>query len=306
MIRHLILRLWALLPVLFLVSLLAFVLVRWAPGGPFDRDRAQASPELERALRERYHLDEPVWRQFGRFVAGALQGDLGPSLRYRSHRVQEIIIQGMPVSAVLGILAFLAAIAVGLPLGLVGAIQRGGFWDWGSSLVAFLALCIPAFVAGPLLILMFAVRWELFPVALWGGPEHWVLPVATLGIFYGGRVARLVREGMTDALQAACIRTARAKGVSEMNILLRHALPMGVLPLITYSGPLLADLLTGSFVVESLFQLPGLGTLTVNSALNRDYPLIVGLVLVYAALLLLLNLLADLAHAWIDPRIRHD
>lgn len=306
MTRHLILRLWALVPVLALVSLLAFVLVRWAPGGPFDRDRAQASPELERALKVRYHLDEPVWRQFGRFVAGALRGDLGPSLRYRSHSVQEIIAQGIPVSAVLGILAFVAAVGIGLPLGFVGAVWRGGLWDWGSSLVALLALCIPAFVAGPLLILLFAVRWELFPVALWGGPSHWMLPVATLGLFYGGRVARLVREGMSDALLAGCIRTARAKGVSELQILLRHALPMGVLPLVTYSGPLLADLLTGSFVVENLFQLPGLGTLTVNSALNRDYPLIVGLVLVYAALLLLLNLLADLAHAWLDPRIRHD
>lgn len=299
-------RLSALLPVLVMVAILAFILVRCAPGGPFDRDRAQASPELERALRARYHLDEPVWRQLGRFLHGLTQGDLGPSLRYRSHSVQEIIAQGAPVSALLGILAFVASVGFGLPLGLVGAVKRGGILDLTSSLAAFLALCIPAFVAGPLLILVLAVRLEWFPVALWAGPSHWVLPVVTLALFYGGRVARLVREGMTDALQSGCIRTARAKGVGEIRVVLRHALPMGILPLITYSGPLLADLLTGSFVVENLFQLPGLGTLTVNSALNRDYPLIVGLVLVYAALLLLLNLLADLAHAWIDPRVRHE
>jgi oligopeptide transport system permease protein len=299
-------RLLALLPVLAMVAGLSFVLVRWAPGGPFDRDRAQASPELERALRARYHLDEPVGRQFGRFLYGLSHGDLGPSLRYRSHAVQEIIAQGVPVSAVLGILAFGASIGFGLPLGLIGAVWRGGALDGASSLVAFLALCIPAFVVGPLLILLLAVHWEWFPVALWAGPSHWVLPVATLALFYGGRVARLVREGMTDALQSGCIRTARAKGAGEISVLLRHALPMGILPLVTYSGPLLADLLTGSFVVENLFQLPGLGTLTVNSALNRDYPLIVGLVLVYAALLLLLNMVADLAHAWIDPRVRHE
>lgn len=168
-----------------------------------------------------------------------------------------------------------------------------------------LAVCVPGFVLGPLLVLWVAVDRAWLPVALWGGPEHLVLPVVTLGVYYAGRVGRLTREGMAGALDSPCIRAARAKGVSEGRLVLRHALPVGILPVVTYAGPLLADLLTGSFVVENLFQLPGIGTLTVNSALNRDYPLIVGLVVVYAGLLLVLNLLSDLAHAWIDPRVRH-
>lgn len=174
-----------------------------------------------------------------------------------------------------------------------------------TAFLGLLAVCVPAFVAGPLLALQFSLRWEWFPVALWGGGMHLVLPVVTLGIYYAGRVSRLLREGMVSTWREGFVRTARAKGLGEGWILLRHVFPLGVVPVVTYSGPLLADLLTGSFVVENLFQLPGLGTLTVNSALNRDYPLIVGLVLLYALLLLLLNLASDLAHAWLDPRLRH-
>jgi oligopeptide transport system permease protein len=294
-----------LFPVLLLVSVMAFTLVRLAPGGPFDRDRAPASPEIERALRARYHLDDPVGRQYLRFIGDAIRGDLGPSLKHRNHTVAEIIAQGIPVSATLGLLAFCFAFGVGLPLGLFGAVRQGGAGDWWSAVLALLAVCVPVFVAGPLLILIFAVRMELLPVALWGGPAHLLLPVITLGSYYAGRIARLVREGMIEVLHAEFIRTARAKGVSEAGVLLRHALPVAVLPAVAYSGPMLADLLTGSFVVENLFQLPGIGTLTVNSALNRDYPLIVGLVLLYAALLLVLNLVVDLINAWLDPRIRN-
>ncbi len=304
-IRHLTTRLLGLVPLLLLISLLTFVLVRLAPGGPFDRDRAPASPEIERALRARYHLDQPFWRQYASFLSGAVRGDFGPSLRYRSHSVTEIVAQGLPVSLVLGGLAFTLALGLGLPLGFVGAVWRGTPADWMTSLLALLALCVPGFVAGPLLMLAFAVKLDLLPVALWGGPTHLVLPVVTLGLYYAGRVARLMREGMTEILRAGFIRTARARGVSETAILLRHALPLAIQPVVAYAGPLLADLLTGSFVVENLFQLPGIGTLTVNSALNRDYPLIVALVLLYAALLLLLNLASDLAHAWLDPRLRY-
>lgn len=299
-------RCLALPPLLLLISFLAFALVRWAPGGPFDRDRAPASPEIERALRDRYHLDDPLLHQYARFLQGALQGDLGPSLKHRNHQVSDLLAQGLPISLVLGALSFAVALGVGLPLGFLGAARRGAWTDWTGSFLALLAVCIPGFVAGPLLVLVFAVRLDWFPVALWGGPSHLVLPVATLGLYYAGRIARLVRQGLTEVMPADFIRTARAKGLSETAILLRHALPIAILPVVAYSGPLLADLLTGSFVVENLFQLPGLGTLTVNSAFNRDYPLIVGLVLFYATLLLLLNLAADIVHAWLDPRIRHE
>ncbi len=297
----------SILPVVLLViSVAAFSLVRMAPGGPFDRDRAPASPEIDRALRARYHLDDPVWRQYLRFAVGALRGDLGPSLKYRNHTVAAIIAEGLPVSATLGVLSFLAALAIGIPWGLAGAKSRGGVVDGVTGGLSLLAVCVPVFVTGPLLMLILAVRWDVFPVALWGGPSTWVLPVSTLGLYYAGRVSRLAREGFVEVLRADFIRTARAKGLSESAVILRHAIPVALLPVITYSGPLLADLLTGSFVVENLFQLPGLGTLTVNSALNRDYPLIVGLALLYAVLLLGLNLAADMVHAWLDPRIRHE
>lgn len=291
---------------LLLISALAFVLVRLAPGGPFDRDRAPASPEIERALRERYRLDEPLWRQYLEFLGGYLTGDLGPSLKYRNHTVVEIIAQGLPVSLGLGGVTFVVAVGTGLALGLAGAVWRNRAGDWIANLTALVAVCVPGFVIGPLLMYWLAVRWELLPVALWGGGWHLVLPVLTLGGYYGGRVARLVREGMTEVLQADYIRAARAQGVSETRVLLVHALPVAILPVVSYSGPMLADLLTGSFVVENLFQLPGLGTLTVNSALNRDYPLIVALVMVYAGLLLILNLVVDLVQVWLDPRLRHD
>ncbi len=294
-----------LVPLLGLISLLAFGLVRWAPGGPFDRGRAPASPEIERALRERYHLDDGLGAQYWRFLRGCFAGDLGPSLKYRNHTVVEILAAGIPVSAVLGGMSFLVALGVGVPMGVMAAVGRGG---WGDRVMGTLALgmvCVPGFVAGPLLVLVFGVWLGWFPVALWGGVEHLVLPVATLGIYFAGRVARLVREGMLEVLGMDFVRTARAKGLGEMAVLMRHAFPVASVPLLTYSGPLLADLLTGSFVVENLFQLPGIGTLTVNGALNRDYPLIVGLVLLYAGLLMVLNLVVDLVHAWLDPRVRH-
>lgn len=298
-------RLAAMPALLLLIAALAFALVRWAPGGPFDRERVPVSPEIERLLAARYHLDEPMPRQFLRFLGGAVVGDFGPSLKYRSHSVAEIIAQGAPVSAVLGGLAFCFALGVGIPLGCAGAARRGGLEDSAASLVALIAVCVPAFVGGPLLVLLFAVHLGWLPVALWGGGAHLVLPVVTLGTFHAGRVARLMREGLVDVLREDHVRAARARGLSRAVVMVRHVFPLAILPVLTYAGPLLADLLTGSFVVENLFQLPGIGTLTVNSALNRDYPLIVALVLVYAALLLVLNLAVDLVHAWLDPRIRH-
>lgn len=299
-------RIASMIPLLGLIVFLSFLLVRLAPGGPFDRDRAPASPEIERALRARYHLDDPVWRQFLLFAGSALRGDLGPSLKHRNHGVTRLIREGLPVSLTIGALAFLAAVGLGTALGFVGAVWRGHWADWGSSAAMLLAVTLPGFVVGPILITLLAVQREWFPVALWGGPWHWVLPVATLAIFHGGRCARLVREGTIRALNAEFVRAARARGASEMRVLMRHVLPVGILPMVSYAGPMLADLLTGSFIVENLFQLPGIGTLTVSSALNRDYPLIVGLVLLYAVLLIGLNLAVDLVHAWLDPRVRHD
>lgn len=292
-------------PLLLGISLAAFALIRLAPGGPFDRER-QVPPEIERQLNAKYHLDQPVWRQYLIYLGGLTRGDLGPSMRYRNHTVNDILLAGLPVSLTIGLLAFALAMGLGVPLGFVTAIRRGRWPDRWGSLAALTAICVPTFVAGPVLVMVLGVKLRWFPVALWGSPWHLVLPVVTLGLYFAGRVARLMREGMLKTLPAEFIVTARAKGLSEGRIFWRHAFRLGVLPVVSYAGPLLADLLTGSFVVENLFQLPGLGVFMVNSSLNRDYTMVVGLVLLYAVMLLILNLIVDLAYVWLDPRVRHE
>jgi oligopeptide transport system permease protein len=294
------------LPLLLLISFLAFLLVRIAPGGPFDRERKPASPEIERQIQAKYHLDEPRWQQYLWFLGDLAHGDLGPSLKYRNHTVNELIAQGLPVSLTLGALAFCFALGVGIPVGYFTAVRRGQWPDWAGSFFAILMICVPGFVIAPLLILGLALELRWLPVALWGTPAHVVLPVLALGLFFSGRVARLMREGMLETMPAEFITTARAKGLSENAVMLRHAFPLAVLPVVSYSGPLLADLLTGSFVIENIFQLPGLGVFMVNGCLNRDYTLVVGLVLLYAALLILLNLAVDFTHALLDRRVRFE
>ena len=299
-------RLLALPLLVLLISALAFLLVRLAPGGPFDRERKPASPEIERALLARYHLDEPVWKQYLRFLGGLARGDFGASLKYRNHSVADIILQGLPVSLVLGCLAFGLAMGLGIPAGFYGALLRGHWREHGLSFLTLLAVCVPGFVVGPILVMWLAVRWEWFPPALWESPRHVVLPTVSLGLYFAGRVARLFREGLSQTLECDFIRAARAKGLSETAVLLRHGVRLAILPVVSYAGPMLADLLTGSFVVENLFQIPGIGVFLVNSSLSRDYPMVVGLVLLYALLLLVLNLLVDLAYSVLDPRVRFD
>src|SRR6185436_5177515 len=275
-------------PLLVVISFLAFLLVHLAPGGPFDKQRQPASPEIDRALKAKYNLDDPLLKQYLRYVGLLWQKDASGhwhhapasfdvSLRYRNHSVSDIIAEGLPVSMSLGGLAFALALGFGIPLGFYSAVRRGRWQDFGSSLVAMLAICVPGLVIAPFLIMFFAIKWRLLPVGLWASPLHAVLPMIALGLFFAGRIARLMREGMLGTLGAEFIVTARAKGLTEMAVLLKHAFPLAVLPVISYSGPLLADLLTGSFVIESIFQIPGIGLHLVNSSLNRDYTLAVGL-----------------------------
>ena len=303
---HFLRRLAFLAPLLLAISLLAFVLVRLAPGGPFDRERKPASPEIERNLKAKYHLDEPLWKQYGRFLNDLLHGDFGTSLKYRNHSVTDIIAQGLPVSLTLGMLAFGFAMGVGLPLGFITAMKRGRWEDYAGSLLAVLVVCIPGFVVAPLLIMFFAIKWRLLPVGLWGSPWQVILPTIALGLYFSGKIARLLREGMLNTMQAEFITTARAKGLGENAVLLKHAFRLAVLPVVSYSGPLLADLLTGSFVIENIFQLPGIGVFIVNGSLNRDYTMVVGLVVLYATLLVVLNLLVDLGYTLLDPRVKYE
>jgi oligopeptide transport system permease protein len=293
-------------PLLLVISALAFALVHLAPGGPFDRERAPASPEIERAIKAKYHLDEPVWKQYLEYLNGIAHGDFGVSLKYRNHTVSDIIAQGLPVSMLLGALAFGFAMGVGLPVGFFTAARRGRWEDYAGSFFSMLVVCVPGFVIAPLLILLVSIKWKLLPVGLWETPWHMILPPIALGLFFAGKVARLMREGMLNAMQSEFVTAARAKGLGENRLLLRHAFRIAVLPVISYSGPMLADLLTGSFVIENIFQIPGIGVFLVNSSLNRDYTLVVGLSLLYAALLIVLNLMVDFAYTLLDPRVKYE
>jgi oligopeptide transport system permease protein len=304
-------------PLLFVISTLAFVLVHLAPGGPFDRERAPASPEIERNLKTAYHLDEPMWKQYLRYYGLVWEKDAAGrwhhapasfdiSYKYRSHRVSDIIAQALPVSMLLGTLAFGFAVGVGLPLGFFTAARRGRWEDYTGSFLAVLAVCVPGFIIAPMLILAFSIKWRLLPVALWESPWHMILPPIALGLFFAGKIARLFREGMLNTMQSEFVAAARAKGLGENRLLFKHAVRIAVLPVVSYSGPMLADLLTGSFVIENIFQIPGIGVFFINSSLNSDYMMTVDLALIYAVLLIVLNLIVDFAYTWLDPRVKYE
>jgi oligopeptide transport system permease protein len=294
------------IPLVLVISAMAFFLVHIAPGGPFDRERAPASPEIERNLLAKYHLDEPIWKQYLRYLQDLAHGDFGPSLKYRNHSVNDIIAQGLPVSMTLGTLAFCFAMGLGLPIGFFAAARRGRWEDYLGNSFAVLAVCVPALVIAPVLILLFAIKFKLLPIALWGSPLNAILPMVSLGLFFCGKIARLFREGMLGAMQSEFVTAARAKGLGETKLLARHALRIAILPVVSYSGPMLADLLTGSFIVENMFQIPGIGMFLVNGSLNRDYTMVVGLALLYAVLLIALNLLVDFAYTLLDPRVKYE
>jgi oligopeptide transport system permease protein len=293
-------------PVLLVISFLTFALLRVAPGGPFDREREPASPEIKKMMRAKYHLDDPFMSQYARYVRDLIRGDLGPSTQYRDHSVNDIVAGALPVSLALGLLAFLFAQGVGIPLGFYTAVRRGQWGDYIGSFIALLTFCIPSLIVGPVLIMIFALKLGWLPSGLWGGFTHAVLPMIALGLYYSGRIARLFREGMTEVLQQPFITAARAKGMSETKLLWKHAFRLGVLPVVSYSGPMLADVLTGSFVVESVFGLPGIGIFVVTSVENRDYSMTIGLTLLYAVLLLVMNLFVDFAYTLLDPRVKYE
>lgn len=295
----------ALIPVLlWMVATLSFFLLRAIPGGPFDRERAPASREAEAALKARYHWDEPLWRQYERYLGNVIRGDLGPSLKYRDHSVNDLLGQTVPVSLSLGAMAFGVAIGLGIPLGALAALKRGGWADYAAAGLTLVGVCVPVFVLGPLLVLVFGLWLGWFPVALWGPWQNAVLPTLTLGLYFAARVARWMREGMLEVLRSPHVQTARAKGLSETAVILRHVVPVALVPVISYTGPMLADLLTGSFVVENVFQIPGTGAFFINSFFSRDYTMMMGMVLFYSVLLQVLNLMSDLLLRWLDPRIR--
>jgi len=304
MLSYVLRRLAEFVPVLWAIITLTFFLVRLAPGGPFDSDK-RVSPETLKRIEAHYNLDAPLYWQYLDYLGRVLKGDLGPSFRKSSRSVREWILLRLPVSLELGIYALLIALGIGLAAGVVASLKPNSFLDHAPMAAAMLGICVPNFVLGPLLVLVFALWLGWLPVAGWNSPADKILPSFTLGAVYAAYIARLTRAGMLEVLAQDFIRTARAKGLSEARVVLRHALRGGLQPVVAFLGPAIAGLLTGSFVVETIFQVPGLGREFVEAAFNRDYTMIIGTVLVYAVLVMLLNLAADVATAWLDPRIRN-
>jgi oligopeptide transport system permease protein len=298
-------RLLVAIPTLFLVVTLAFFMMRAAPGGPFDLDR-KLSPSIERNLEARYGLNKPLPQQYLDYLSGVVRGDLGPSLKYKDKSVLQILKENYPISLRLGGTAILLASLVGVSLGVLAALRQNQVADYGVMAVAVLGVCIPTFVTAPMLVLVLASKLGWFPIAGWNGGalSSMVLPVTVLALPQIAIISRLTRAGMVEVLHSNYVRTARAKGLPEHRIVTRHALRAAILPLVSYLGPACAGLITGSLVVERIFNLPGLGKFFVISALQRDYTVVMGMVIVYAALILLLNLIADLLYAALDPRVR--
>jgi oligopeptide transport system permease protein len=296
-------RLLAIIPTLLAVATLVFVLVRFVPGGPFDADR-QVPAEVVAQLEAKYHLDDPIHVQYLDFLGGLLtRGDLGPSFKYPNRTVNEIIAISLPVSMQLGVLATLLAILIGVPLGIIGAVRQNTWADTAAMSTAMLGVSIPRFVLAPILVYVFALQLYLLPVARWESWRHMILPVVCSALPMAAYVARLSRGGMLEVIRSDFVRTARAKGLSERRVVLKHALRGAMLPVVSYLGPGFSGTLVGNIVVEKYFNIPGMGRYFVEAALNRDYNLVMGVTLVYGFVLMVFNAVVDVAYGLLDPRV---
>ena len=294
--------LWA-IPVLWVVATLTFFIMHVVPGGPFDREK-KLPPEIKANVEAKYHLDQPVYLQYFLYMKGLVRGDLGPSYKYLGRTVNDVIGDTLPVSIQLGFLALLIALATGLIAGIISSVTAHTPWDRVSMFFATAGISTPNFVLGALLIYLLSHRYKLFPPALWEDFRHAILPAITLGLAPAAYIARLSRSSLLETNRQDYVRTARAKGLSETAILFRHILRNAISPVVTILGPLTAALVTGSFVVEFIFSVPGMGKFFITAVTNRDYPLIMGVTLIYAVLIVAANLLVDLLYTLIDPRVR--
>jgi len=302
--RFIWMRLLQAIPVLLAVITFTFFLIRFAPGGPFDQEKA-VIPEVKRALEAQYHLDQPLLVQYGTYLKDLAHGDLGPSFKYPGRSVNELIASGLPATMELGLYALLIAVVLGMAAGLMAALYPNTWRDYLPMSAAMTGICMPMLLLGPLLVLVFGIWLEWVPVSGWGDvPGDKILPSLTLGSAYAAYVARLTRGGVLEVMSQDYIRTARAKGLPERVVIFKHALRGGLIPVVAYLGPAFAGLLSGSFVVETVFQIPGLGRFFVQAAFNRDYTMILGTTTFLAALIIIFNLLSDVLAAWLNPRVR--
>lgn len=294
-------------PTLLIIVTIAFFMVRLAPGGPFDAERS-LPPEIEQNLAKAYHLDESLPAQYARYIGNLLQGDFGPSFKYRDRTVTELIGIGFPVSLRLGVAAIAIALVLGSFLGSIAALRQNSGLDFGVMTTAMLGIAIPGFVVAPLLSLVFGVYLNWLPAGGWndGALANMVLPVIALALPQVAVIARLTRGSMIEVLHSDYIRTAYAKGMPQRIVLFRHALRSALMPVVSYLGPATAGIMTGSVVIEQIFGIPGIGRFFIQGALNRDYTLVTGVVVFYGALLIAANLIVDLVYGWLDPRVRYD
>lgn len=305
MLRHALIRMLSAMPALLVLITLTFFMMRAAPGGPFDRER-DVDPAVRAKLEQAYHLDESLWKQYGRYLTALAHGDLGPSFKYADHSVNELIAEGFPVSLKIGALAMLLALLLGGAFGIMAALRQNGVVDYGVMTLAMLGISIPNYVFAPLAILLFAVTLGWLPAGGWNGGAvaNMVLPVLALAAPQIAYISRLMRGSMIEVLHSSYIRTARAKGLSERVVILRHALRPALLPVLSYLGPASAGIITGSVVIEQIFGIPGIGRYFVTAALNRDYTVVMGVVIFYGVLVILFNFLVDLLYGVLDPRTR--
>ena len=306
MLRFLLSRIAQAVPVLLVVVTATFFIVHAAPGGPFSADKA-VPPEVIEALEAQYKLDQPVWRQYISYLGDILSGDFGPSFKYPGRSVNELIMAGIPITAELAFYAMLVALGIGILSGVGAAMRPNTLQDYAPMTLAMIGICMPSFLLGPLLVLIFGIELEMVPVSGWGDiPGDKILPSITLGTGYAAFIARLSRGGMLEILSQDFIRTARAKGLSERTVIIKHALKGGLIPVIAFLGPAFAGLLAGSFVVETIFQIPGIGRFYVQAAFNRDYTLILGMTIFLSTLIIIFNLISDLISIWLNPKLRDE
>ncbi len=297
-------RLAGAIPTLLIIVTLAFFLIRAAPGGPFDKERT-IPPEVAANLNAVYHLDDPLWQQYLYYLGNAIQGDFGPSFQYRDFSVTELIAAGFPVSLTLGLTAIFFAITIGMSLGAIAALRQNSAIDYAVMATAMTGITIPNFVMAPLMTLVFGVYLNVLPVGGWGdGPSQAVLPIIALALPQIAYIARLTRGSMIEVLRSNFVRTARAKGLPERTMLTRHAMKAAMLPVVSYLGPASAAVITGSVVIEQIFGIPGVGRYFVQGALNRDYTLVMGVVIFYGSLIISFNLIVDIIYGFLDPKVR--
>ena len=291
--------------VVLVVVTITFFLLRILPGGPFDEEK-ELPDKIRQNIEAKYNLDQPSWKQYLIYIRGLSKGDFGPSYKYVDRSVNDIIRETLPVSIELGLIALLISIAMGSIVGIVSAIKPRGLFDFFAVSTATALVSVPSFVVGAVLIYFFSVRFRIFPAALWGSPSHVVLPALTLAAGPAAYLARLIRASMLETSEALFIRTARAKGLSNFIVITKHILRNALIPVVTVMGPITAFLITGSFVVEHIFAIPGIGRFFVLAVSNRDYPLVMGITIVYTIILVLANLVVDILYVYLDPRIKFD